>query len=332
MDRILLGHGSGGELTHKLLKDVFFSRWRDLLPEDMDDATPISAPARIAVTTDTFTAKPLFFPGGDIGKLAITGTVNDLAVSTAKPLYITVGFVIEAGFPLVDLIRIVDSMGDTARRLGVKIVAGDTKVVESGKADGVYINTTGIGQMEGLGTLEREPIKSGDRVIVSGPIGDHAAAMLVARGELGLKADIVSDCAPVTNIVRAALQTGGVKWMRDPTRGGVATTLNELVMDRHDIGIRLIEKDIPIREEVKGIGNLLGIDPLYMACEGRVLMVVAEDRAEDVLRAIGNLPEGKAAAIIGEVTADHPGRVRLKTRWAERFVPMLPGEMLPRIC
>lgn len=332
MDRILLGHGSGGELTHKLLKDVFFSQWKDLLPDDMGDATPLSAPARIAVTTDTFTAKPLFFPGGDIGKLAITGTVNDLAVSTAKHLYITVGFVIEAGFPTADLMRIVKSMGDTARRLGIKIVAGDTKVVESGKADGVYINTTGIGQLEGLGVLEKDPIRPGDRVIVSGPIGDHAAAMLVARGELGLKADIISDCAPVSGIVKTALKVGGVKWMRDPTRGGVATTLNELVMERRGFGIRLIEENIPIRKEVRGIGELLGIDPLYMACEGRVLMVVAEDRAEDVLRAIRNLPEGEAAAIIGEVTSDHPGRVRLKTKWAERFVPMLPGEMLPRIC
>ncbi len=330
-DKILLGHGSGGLLTHQLIEEVFMPAFGDSPLKTMDDATLLNVEGHIVVSTDTFTVNPLFFPGGDIGTLAVNGTVNDVAVSTGKPLYLTVGFVIEEGFSVADLKKIVMSMKEAAERVGVKIVAGDTKVVEKGKADGVYINTTGIGIYEGLGKLSREPIKPGDKVIVSGPIGDHAATIMINRENLGITADIQSDCGPVVDIVKKALEVGGVKWMRDPTRGGVGTTLNELAMHK-DFGVLLFEENIPIRDEVRGISELLGIDPLYMACEGRVLLVVEENMADKVLETIKSLPEAKDSAIIGEIEDKHPGKVRLKTRWAERFVPMLPGQQLPRIC
>ncbi len=330
-DKIVMGHGSGGILTHKLITEVFMPAFGDSPLQTMDDATLLNIKGPIVVSTDTFTVNPLFFPGGDIGKLAINGTVNDIAVSTGKPLYLTVGFVLEEGFPISDLKRIVNSMKEAAEAIGVKIVAGDTKVVERGKGDGVYINTTGIGIYEGLGKLNKESIKPGDKVIVSGSIGEHAATIMIHREDLGIQADIESDCAPVVDLVKVALETGGVKWMRDPTRGGVGTTLNELVMDKH-FGILLNEESIPVKDAVKGIAGLLGIDPLYMACEGRVLFVVKGDKAEEVLKALRELPEGRESAIIGEITEDHAGKVRLKTRWSERFVPMLPGEQLPRIC
>lgn len=330
--RILLGHGSGGILTHQLLNEIFIPAFGDNSPlSSMNDATLINITGPIVVSTDTFTVKPLFFPGGNIGTLAINGTVNDIAVSTGKPLYITVGFVIEEGFLIEDLKKIVNSMKEAAEYAGVKIVAGDTKVVEHGKTDGVYINTTGIGIYEGLGKPDKAPITPGDKIIVSGTIGDHAATIIINREDLGIQASIESDCAPVTDIVERALSVGGIKWMRDPTRGGVGTTLNELVMGKN-FGVILEEDRIPIKDAVRGISQLLGIDPLYMACEGRVLMVVSKDKAEDVLNAIRDIPGAENSAIIGSIDSKHPGKVRLKTQWSERFVPMLPGEQLPRIC
>ncbi len=331
-DKILLGHGSGGILTHKLINEIFLPAFGSGSPlQEMDDATLINVPSSALVSTDTFTVIPLFFPGGNIGTLAIYGTVNDIAVSTGKPLYLTVGMVIEEGFPTKDLKRIVESMKKAADSVGVKIVAGDTKVVEKGKGDGIYINTTGIGAYGGLGILSEDPIKPGDKIIISGTIGDHAATILINRENLGIEADIESDCGSVVNIVKTALSVGGVKWMRDPTRGGVGTTLNELIMGR-PFGALLFEEVLPIKDAVRGIAGLLGIDPIYMANEGRVLMVVAKDKAEEIVNAISKLPEAQESTIIGEITESTPGKVKIKTQWAERFVPMLPGEQLPRIC
>ena len=276
---------------------------------------------------------PLFFPGGNIGDLAVNGTVNDLSVSGATPLYLTAGFILEEGFPVADLTRVAASMRDAAAAAGVCIVTGDTKVVQRGKADGCYVNTAGVGVISrdvSLGVAHAQP---GDAIIVSGPIGDHGITIMLARGELDIEADVVSDTAPLNGLIAALLDAvPGVRAMRDATRGGVATILNEIARAA-DVGVLVSEDAIPVRPEVRGACELLGIDPMYVACEGRMVAVVPGDSAEAAVRALRGHPLGAEAAVIGQVVADQPGIVRLKTAFGgTRIVDLLVGDPLPRIC
>jgi hydrogenase expression/formation protein HypE len=285
------------------------------------------------LTTDSYVVAPLFFPGGDIGDLAINGTVNDLATSGAIPLFLSAGFILEEGFPVADLTRIVRSMRAAAEAAGVSVVTGDTKVVQKGKADGCYINTAGVGAIEhdlDLGVANARP---GDAIIVSGPIGDHGVTIMLARGELDIEADLVSDTAPLNGLVASLLEaTSGVRALRDATRGGVATILNEIAKSA-DVGVQVSENEIPVRDEVRGAAELLGIDPMYVACEGRLVAVVDGDAADHALAAMRAHPLGEQAAVIGHVTADPPGIVQLKTAFGgSRIVDLLVGDPLPRIC
>ena len=291
------------------------------------------ADVRLALTTDSYVVSPLFFPGGDIGDLAVNGTVNDLSVSGATPIYLTAGFILEEGFPVADLTRVVASMRDAAAAAGVSIVTGDTKVVQRGKADGCYINTAGVGVIPGDVTLGVARARPGDAIIVSGPIGDHGITIMLARGELDIEADITSDTAPLNGLVADLLRAvPGVRAMRDATRGGVATILNEIARAAN-VGVLVSEDAIPVRPEVRGACELLGIDPMYVACEGRLVAVVPGDSADAAVRGLRAHPLGVQAAVIGEVVADQPGIVRLKTAFGgTRIVDLLVGDPLPRIC
>jgi hydrogenase expression/formation protein HypE len=276
---------------------------------------------------------PLFFPGGDIGDLAVNGTVNDLSMAGATPLYLSAGFILEEGFEVADLARIAASMQAAARRAGVQVVTGDTKVVQRGKADGCYINTAGIGVIEhsiNLGVAQARP---GDVIMVSGPIGDHGITIMLARGELDIEADICSDTAPLNCLVADLLAAApGVRALRDATRGGVATILNEIAAAA-GVGVVVSEDDIPVRAEVRGASELLGIDPMYVACEGRLVAVVSPEDADNALAALRGHPLGEQAAVIGTVTAEPPGIVQLKTAFGgTRIVDLLVGDPLPRIC
>lgn len=332
--QILLAHGSGGRLSHQLVREIFLEVFNNELLAPLNDQAICTLPsARIAFTTDSYVVDPIFFPGGDIGKLAVCGTINDLAVGGAAPLYLSASFIIEEGLALEDLKRIVDSMAVTATRAGVKIVTGDTKVVERGKGDKVFITTAGIGVVsEGL-SLSPSCIRPGDAVIVSGFVGDHGIAIMTHREGIRMQIPVESDCAPLHELVKDMLSTGrGVSAMRDPTRGGLATTLNEFAVSS-GFGIALKEEAIPVREEVRGACELLGFDPLYLANEGKLVAVVAKDAAAAVLHAMRNNTLGSAAAIIGEVVDEHHGRVVLETAIGnKRIVDMLSGEQLPRIC
>jgi hydrogenase expression/formation protein HypE len=276
---------------------------------------------------------PLFFPGGNIGDLAVNGTVNDLSVSGATPLYLTAGFILEEGFPVADLTRVAESMRDAAAAAGVCIVTGDTKVVQRGKADGCYVNTAGVGVISRDVSLGVAYARPGDAIIVSGPIGDHGITIMLARGELDIEADVVSDTAPLNGLIGALLDAvPGVRAMRDATRGGVATILNEIARAA-DVGVLASEDAIPVRDEVRGACELLGIDPMYVACEGRMVAVVPGESADLALRALRGHPLGADAAVIGQVVADQPGIVRLKTSFGgTRIVDLLVGDPLPRIC
>ncbi|WP_071459878.1 hydrogenase expression/formation protein HypE [Bacillus massilinigeriensis] len=330
--RISLAHGDGGELSHQLIKNVFIKAFghRD---KAMFDAASLTLPGNeIAVTTDSFVIKPIFFPGGSIGKLAVAGTVNDLAVSGARPLYLACGFVIEEGYRLSDLKRIVADMALEAKKAGVAIVAGDTKVVERGSADGVYINTTGIGVYED----EKKPnlaFKTGDAVIISGTIGDHGMAILGARGELGITVPVESDCASLNSmLMKIVKDVEDVRIMRDPTRGGLATTLVEITED-FSITITIKESSIPVREEIDGMCELIGFDPLYVANEGKAIIIVAEDQVDKALSIMNGYPEGKEAVVIGTVSSLEKGRLLLETPiGSKRLLSRLSGSMLPRIC
>ncbi|HEY1642742.1 MAG TPA: hydrogenase expression/formation protein HypE [Streptosporangiaceae bacterium] len=333
-ERITMSHGAGGKATQTLIEAVFLNAFRNPLLEPLEDAARVHVNgAKVALTTDSYVVSPLFFPGGDIGDLAVNGTVNDLAVSGAVPLYLSAGFILEEGFPVESLIRITASMQAAAQRAGVQVVTGDTKVVERGKADGCYINTAGIGLIEYAGPLGIAQARPGDAILVSGPIGDHGVTIMLARGELDIEADIVSDTAPVNGLVASLLsKVAGVRAMRDATRGGVATILNEIATAAR-AGIMVIEDQIPVRPEVRGASELLGIDPMYVACEGRVVVVVDGAEAEQALAALRAHPQGEQAAIIGKVTADPPGIVQLKTAFGgTRIVDLLVGDPLPRIC
>jgi hydrogenase expression/formation protein HypE len=333
-ERITLAHGSGGKATHTLIEAIFLDAFRNPLLEPLDDAAEFAVNgARLALTTDSFVVSPLFFPGGDIGDLAVNGTVNDLAVSGARPLYLTAGFILEEGFPVADLSRIVASMRAAADVAGVSIVTGDTKVVQRGKADGCYVNTAGVGVIERPGALGMHQVRPGDVVLVSGPIGDHGVTVMLARGELDIEADLVSDTAPVNDLVAGLLAaTSGVHVMRDATRGGVATILNEVARGA-GVAVVVDEEKVPVGPEVRGASELLGIDPLYVACEGRIVVVVDGAEADAALAALRAHPLGERAAVIGRIRDDPPGLVLLNTTFGgTRICDLLVGDPLPRIC
>jgi hydrogenase expression/formation protein HypE len=333
-DRILLGHGSGGKLSGELLRDIFLKAFRSPVLGRLDDQAVVEIGGeRIAFTTDSFVVKPLFFRGGDIGSLAVHGTINDLAVGGAEPLYMSAAFILEEGLATETLARVAESMAQAAEAAGVEIVTGDTKVVERGKGDGLFINTTGIGRVPRGVNLSATNIRPGDCVLVSGYIGDHGIAILSERESIGFETAVASDSAPLHLLVRDMLQAGtGIRVMRDPTRGGVASTVNELA-EKAGLGIELREAAIPVREEVHAACELLGFDPLHVANEGKLIAIVAAEDADRVLTAMRANPLGKDAAIIGAVTESHPKTVTLRTRFGtSRILDMLPGDQLPRIC
>jgi hydrogenase expression/formation protein HypE len=331
-EKITLSHGSGGKATQTLIEAVFLNAFRNPLLEPLDDGAHFTVDgASMVFTTDSYVVSPLFFPGGDIGDLAVNGTVNDLAVSGAEPLHLSAGFILEEGFPVADLKRIVESMRAAAETAGVRIVTGDTKVVQRGKADGCYINTAGVGVVRR--TLGGD-VRPGDAVLVSGPIGEHGVTVMLARGELDIESDVTSDTAPLNDLVATLLDTcgDGVRRMRDATRGGVATILNEVATDA-GVAVVVDEDAFPVRPDVRGACELLGIDPLYVACEGRMVAIVSGDVADDALATLRSHPLGAGAALVGRIKDDPPGLVLLKTAFGgTRIVDMLVGDPLPRIC
>jgi len=333
-EQIVLGHGSGGKMAADLIAKTFLPAFDNPALRAGDDGAVVDVPAgRIVLSTDSHVVAPLFFPGGDIGHLAVCGTVNDVAVMGATPLYLTVGFILEEGLPLDTLQRVANSMKRAAAEAGVQIVSGDTKVVQRGKGDGLYISTTGVGILPEGRIIGGAQAKPGDVVLLSGPMGDHGIAVLAARGELGFETDIQSDCAPLNGLVADLLAAcPDVHVLRDPTRGGVATTLNEIAK-QSGVGITLFEKTLPVRPAVAAVCEMLGFDPLYVANEGKVLVILPRESAERALTAMRASKYGSEAALIGEVNESPQGRVLMKTAiGATRVVDMLAGEMLPRIC
>jgi hydrogenase expression/formation protein HypE len=333
-EQITLSHGAGGKSSHDLVEALFLRELRNPLLEPLTDSAILEqGKERLAFTTDSFVVRPLFFPGGDIGELAVNGTVNDLAMAGAQPIALSAGFIVEEGLPVADLARIVSSMSEAAKAAGVRVATGDTKVVERGKADGLYINTSGVGAIGHDLPLGPASMKAGDRVLVSGQIGDHGMAIMIARGELALEVDLESDTAPLNGLVAALLEaTDGVRCLRDPTRGGLATVLAELALSA-ELGITIDEAALPIRPEVNGACEILGIDPLYVANEGKLVAIVAPEAEEAVLAAMRAHPLGADAAVVAEVRPDPPGLVLLETSFGgSRVVDMLAGDPLPRIC
>jgi len=336
---VLLGHGSGGRLSADLLRRLFLPAFTELglnAEEDQASLTLSCAeahPLRLAVTTDAFVVRPIFFPGGDIGRLAVNGTVNDLAVGGARPIALAAAFVLEEGLALSDLQRVVASIRDACRRAGVNLITGDTKVVDRGKADQLYITTTGIGLVPPGVALSVHRAQPGDQVLVSGTLGDHGIAIMSLREGIEFETVLESDTAPLSELVPTLLDVGpALRWMRDPTRGGLSSALNELATAAR-VGVKLTEAAIPIRAEVRAACEMLGLDPLYVANEGKLVAVVSPEHAARVLMRMRAHPLGRHAALIGEVVAEHPGLVTLRsTLGGERVVPMLAGEQLPRIC
>ncbi|HEX2164052.1 MAG TPA: hydrogenase expression/formation protein HypE [Thermoanaerobaculia bacterium] len=336
-ERVTLSHGSGGKASHALVESVFAAELSNPLLDPLDDSAVLPAPTGaggLAFTTDSYVVKPLFFPGGDIGRLAVHGTVNDLAMAGARPLYVSLGVILEEGFPIADLRRIVRSLRQAAEEADVRVVTGDTKVVERGKADGVYLNTAGIGELRAGVRLSAAAARPGDRVLVSGRLGDHGVAILVARAELELESAVESDSAPLHGLVASLLAAAGdgVHALKDPTRGGLATALNEIAR-ASAVGVRLDEARLPVGVEVRGACEILGIDPLHLANEGKLVALVAPERAEAALEALRAHPLGREAALVGEVVEEPPGMVVLRTALGgRRVVDMLAGDALPRIC
>ncbi|HFQ94569.1 MAG TPA: hydrogenase expression/formation protein HypE [Anaerolineae bacterium] len=332
---VILGHGSGGKLSQDLIANLFLPPFDNAALRAGDDAGVVqtTACARLAVSADSHVVWPLFFPGGDIGRLAVCGTVNDVAMMGAEPLYLTAAFILEEGLEIGLLEKVVESMQTAAAEAGVQIIAGDTKVVERGKADGLYINTSGVGLVPDGLTLSGNNAQPGDVVILSGPIGDHGIAVLGARGELGLDTAVQSDVAPLNHLVAAMLDASdNIHTLRDATRGGVASVLNEIAR-QSGVGIVLQETAVPVNPAVQAACEILGFDPLYIANEGKLVAFVGREDAEAVLATMRRTRYGEEAAIIGEVTAEASGRVLLKTALGStRVVDLLMGEMLPRIC
>ncbi|MDZ7267529.1 MAG: hydrogenase expression/formation protein HypE [candidate division KSB1 bacterium] len=334
-DTIQLGHGSGGKMMNDLIARLFLWAFENPYLNKRDDQAVVEINGvRLAVSTDSFVVDPIFFPGGDIGELAVYGTVNDVCMSGGRPLFLAASVILEEGFPLADLRRVVESMAAAARRTGVMIVTGDTKVVNKGKGDKIFINTTGIGVVEHPWQISAGLIRPGDLVLLSGSLGDHGIAILSRREGLAFETPVTSDTAPLHELVAAVVQAGGeaVHALRDPTRGGLAATLNEFAATAQ-VGIRIREDRIPLKPAVAGACEILGLDPLYVANEGKLVAVVAAARAQEVLRVMRAHPLGREAALIGEVVADRPGLVTMQTRLGSwRMVDMLVGEQLPRIC
>jgi len=338
-DRILLAHGSGGTLSHDLVQRLFVRHFSNPALLHLDDSAVLEIAGqtglRLAFTTDSYVVSPLFFPGGDIGKLAVCGTVNDLSMSGAQPLWLSAGFIIEEGLPLADLEQIVASMATTAEQAGVHVVTGDTKVVDRGSADRLFINTAGVGVLSPGVQIGGERACPGDAVLLSGTIGDHGMTILTQREGLTFDSPLRSDCAPLNKLVAsllAAVGPGQVHVLRDPTRGGLATTLNEIAAASR-AGIEIEEASIPVREAVRAACELLGLDPLYVANEGKLVALVEQGAAPQALAALRRDPLGVDAVLIGHVSDQHPGRVVLRTSLgARRVVNMLTGEQLPRIC
>lgn len=333
-ERILLAHGSGGELSHELVASLFVKVFTNPFLDPLDDMAVLRVgEKRLAFTTDSYVVTPIFFPGGDIGRLAVCGTVNDLAMGGALPLFLSAGFIIEEGFPFASLEKIVISMQKTAVESGVKIVTGDTKVVNRGGADQIFINTAGIGLIPDGVSISGTLARPGDRILLSGTMGDHGVAILSSREGLQFSTTLKSDCAPLNHLVAGMLETApAIQCLRDPTRGGLSRTLNELAR-QSGVGIRVDENRIPIKEEVRGACELLGLDPLIMANEGKLVAIVAPEAAEKILQKMQSHPLGRDAAIIGEVREEPRGKVLLRTSMGStRLMDMMVGEPLPRIC
>jgi hydrogenase expression/formation protein HypE len=331
---VLLAHGGGGKLTQQMIQKMFLPQFQNEFLEPLHDGAVFSLNGvRLAFSTDSYVVNPIFFPGGDIGELAVNGTVNDLAMCGASPMYLSAAFIIEEGFPMEDLWRVVLSMQESAKKAGVQLVTGDTKVVDRGKGDKIFINTSGVGAI-GPG-VEISPTRAqvGDRIILNGPIAVHGIAIMSVREGLEFETLIESDTAPLNGLVASMLEASKrIHVLRDPTRGGVASALNEIA-EKANLGISIVEGDIPLTEEVEGACEILGLDPLYVANEGKLLAFVAPEDAERVLRAMRSHPLGKDSVMIGEVVREHPKVVVMQSRiGGKRIVDMLSGEQLPRIC
>ena len=330
MKKITIGHGSGGRLTRELIEEIFLKHLHSDELKPLEDAAAVELQGRkIAVTTDSYVVSPLFFPGGDIGKLSVCGTVNDLAVSGAAPAYLSLGIILEEGFPADRLEDIVKSIAAACAEAGVRVVTGDTKVVEKNRGDGVYINTTGVGEL--IRPVSLSSVSAGDAVIVTGTVGDHGTAIALSRHDFGIESRVESDCASLNDLLLPLFDVDGLKWMRDPTRGGVATVLAEL-SQATGLGVEVFEKRVPVREDVRFISDMLGYDPLYLASEGRAVVVAAGESAGRILGILKRHPLGENAALIGNITGRFRG-VRLKTPiGGERLLEMPDEEPLPRIC
>jgi hydrogenase expression/formation protein HypE len=334
-DTILLDHGSGGKIAHRLITETLLPLFDNPVLNRLDDGAVVEiGGVRLAFSTDTFVVDPLFFPGGDIGDLAVNGTVNDVAMCGARPLFLSTALIVEEGFPAADLERVLKSMAAAARKSGVQIVTGDTKVVPRGAADRLFINTAGVGLLREGVDVAGANARAGDKVILSGTMADHGMTVLTQREGVQFQSDIQSDTAALNGLVARMLDAhpAHIRVLRDPTRGGVGTTLNEIAQSS-GVGVKIYEDRLPVRDAVAGVCELLGFDPLYVANEGKLLAFVAEDQAESVLEILQADPLGKDACIIGEAVADHPGKVFMETRiGGHRIVDMLAGEQLPRIC
>ena len=332
--KIALDHGSGGEASQELIEKILLTRLDNPLLRPLDDSAVLDIPGgRLVLTTDSYVVDPPFFAGGNIGSLAVHGTVNDLSMQGAVPLYLTLGLILEEGLPMEDLIRIIDSVAQASMEAGVKVIAGDTKVVPRGNMDKIFINTSGIGSVPDGVDVSSHNARPGDLILINGDIGDHGIAILTSREGLDFNSALISDSAPLNSLVASILAVSSrIHVLRDPTRGGVATALNEIA-GQSGVGIHLFEDSLPISKPVMAASELLGLDPLYLANEGKCLIAVAPRDADAVLSAMIKNPYGKNAKTIGQVTDQHPGRVLLKTRvGGTRILSMLTGEQLPRIC
>ena len=332
-DKVLLAHGSGGRLSHDLIARHLMPHLENPILNRLDDSATFGLNGRIAFTTDSYVIKPVFFPGGDIGRLAVCGTINDLATSGAAPKYLSLALIIEEGFPVGDLERIMSSISSAAREAGIIIVTGDTKVVDHGSADGIFINTSGIGVIPEGVDITGSGAKEGDKIIITGTIGDHGIAVMAQREGLKFSVPVESDCAPLNGLISDILKVStNVHSLRDPTRGGLATTLNELA-SQSGVGIQIYEDRIPVKDAVRGMCEILGFDPVYIANEGKMVIIAASEDADKIIATLRENKYGKDAATIGEVTSQHKGRVVLKTSLgASRILDMLTGDLLPRIC